>query len=167
MKVVDCSSIYLRFSQDLLSDTFLNILRDTRPIKILPLLLHGNQSGIKHWFVLYLDSSSHTMRWIDSACGPEGSAMSRERSSQLVHIRRFLARAANDTAAWKDAEFSEWTGWERGVPQQDNDIDCALFCFYFIKWLALGEQPWDIAALETEELRGTVAEDICCFALGC
>ena len=75
----------------------------------------------------------------------------------LQHLARALARV---DAGWKGVKPAEWGGWDGGVPQQKNDVDCGLFVYFFARWLAQGVPPTPLP-VDPQQLRSLIAEELC------
>lgn len=59
------------------------------------------------------------------------------REERLGHARAALARF---DSRWAGVKWAEWDGWEGGVPQQENAVDCLLHCWENAVALASGAE---------------------------
>jgi hypothetical protein len=118
-------------------------------VKVIPMMITGREGEVPHAFLVRLDAQARTMEWLDSCTShPEINA---EREVRLKQLRDGLHQCYPE-AQWSTVDWAEWTGWEGGVPQQTNDVDCMLLAWQFALALHSGAAKVDLVPHVT--LRG-------------
>jgi hypothetical protein len=122
------------------------------PIKVIPMMIDGGEGGCPHTFLVRLDTQSRRMEWLDSCTS--NSAINAEREMRLHQLTNLL----HGFYQWDTAGWAEWTGWEGGVPQQENDEDCMLLAWQFALALYSGAKKVDLVQKVT--LRGLAVKHL-------
>jgi len=105
-----------------------------------------------HWAVLMINLKDRTIHFYDSKYAPEENITVPNISEPVDNIGEF-GPILNNIAFWLIDEFgkwivtpeiSKWTAILHGkseIPQQQNDIDCGVFCISMLNMLATGKGP--------------------------
>ena len=150
--VLDRSQIRLFAWQAALADVLVAdmMAKEHSSIKVFPMSLRGHISTYPHMFLAHLDVNKKAMHYLDACTSNDG--INAERTEQLTELRAALARF---DSGWAQVQWSEWQGWEGGVPQQVNDADCLLLAWYFATQLVAGAES--VPLLPQLALRGLAA----------
>ena len=125
----------------------------SRDLFQLRLLLIPVNIGASHWICAEIDFPDRTIRLLDSMMAT--GDYDQDRDIAGAHLLRYLqdehrARHGRDLPpGWRTAH-------PRGLPQQDNQDDCGVFCCFYMDRL-ITQRPWNFDARHTRYLRARLA----------
>lgn len=124
------------------------------PVKLLPVTTRGVKSGCPHTFLVRLTVApeQRSMQYLDSCT--TNAEINAEREEALGKLRSLLSLCDRH---WSGVDWSEFSGWAGGVPQQLNSADCLLLSWWNATRLARGAADSGVLP-EQLRLRGEAAQ---------